>query len=95
MCGDGFTQSPEECDASGVYTGICDSNCTTAYCGDGTVNATRGEVCDTSGDSGTCDIDCTIPACGDGRINQPAGEECDDGAAVSGDGCSATCQIEP
>ena len=34
-----------------------------------------------------------LPVCGDGTINQ-AGEECDDGNLVSGDSCSATCQIE-
>jgi cysteine-rich repeat protein len=36
-----------------------------------------------------------IPAvCGDGNVDFP-GEECDDGNNVSGDGCSATCTIEP
>ena len=30
--------------------------------------------------------------CGDGAVVAP--EECDDGNAVSGDGCSATCQLE-
>ena len=35
----------------------------------------------------------TAPAtCGNGVLNP--GEQCDDGNAVSGDGCSATCQIE-
>jgi fibro-slime domain-containing protein len=33
-------------------------------------------------------------ACGDGNIDMPDGETCDDGNAVSGDGCSATCQTE-
>ena len=32
-------------------------------------------------------------ACGDGMVT--AIETCDDGNAVSGDGCSATCQLEP
>ncbi len=31
--------------------------------------------------------------CGDGAVN--GSEECDDGGRVSGDGCSATCQLEP
>ena len=30
--------------------------------------------------------------CGDGTLG--AGEQCDDGNAISGDGCSATCEIE-
>jgi len=32
--------------------------------------------------------------CGDHAVNQPS-EQCDDGNTVPGDGCSATCQIEP
>ncbi|MEY4512016.1 MAG: hypothetical protein RLZZ450_4138, partial [Pseudomonadota bacterium] len=34
-----------------------------------------------------------IPGCGDGGIDP--GETCDDGDLVAGDGCSATCTIEP
>lgn len=33
------------------------------------------------------------PACGDGLLNV-AGETCDDGNGVSGDGCTANCQLE-
>lgn len=33
--------------------------------------------------------------CGNGMLNPSVGEQCDDGNAVAGDGCSATCQIEP
>jgi len=33
-----------------------------------------------------------FPVCGDGLIGR--GETCDDGNAVSGDGCSSTCQLE-
>lgn len=34
------------------------------------------------------------PRCGDGRMTE-GNETCDDGNTVGGDGCSATCQIEP
>jgi len=36
-----------------------------------------------------------VPAavCGNNRVE--AGEECDDGNTISGDGCSATCKVEP
>lgn len=33
------------------------------------------------------------PSCGDGTVDE--GEECDDGNNTGGDGCSATCTIEP
>src|SRR5207244_10963661 len=39
--------------------------------------------------------DCTPGSnttCGDGVVESP--EECDDGDTTSGDGCSATCQLE-
>lgn len=35
----------------------------------------------------------SAPACGNSIIE--GGEQCDDGAIVPGDGCNATCQIEP
>jgi cysteine-rich repeat protein len=34
----------------------------------------------------------TLGTCGDGTPN--AGEQCDDGNTISGDGCSASCQLE-
>lgn len=34
------------------------------------------------------------PVCGDGVLSASRGEQCDDGNATSGDGCSATCQLE-
>ncbi len=36
-----------------------------------------------------------LPRCGDGILQPTRGEGCDDGNTVSGDGCSATCQVEP
>lgn len=46
-------------------------------------------------DAGSCEEESPPPepACGDGRINV-AGETCDDGNGESGDGCTATCQLE-
>ena len=35
---------------------------------------------------------CAEIGCGDGTVEN--GENCDDGATISGDGCSATCEIE-
>ncbi len=60
---------------------------TKAVCGDGAVEGS--EQCD--GTPG-CAADCKlIPGCGNG-LREPS-EQCD-GNAVSGDGCSATCQWE-
>jgi cysteine-rich repeat protein len=60
----------------------------TAFCGNGIVEG--GEQCD---GTANCQADCTvIPTCGDGI--KSGGEQCDDGNAVSGDGCSSTCQLE-
>ena len=42
--------------------------------------------------SGVCIGDSML--CGNGTVESGCGEECDDGNTISGDGCSATCQIE-
>ena len=49
--------------------------------------ACPGGICDGNGQCITSSV------CGNGIIE--AGEQCDDGDTVSGDGCSATCQVEP
>lgn len=43
-------------------------------------------------DDPDCASLCTPAVCGDGLVTPP--EQCDDGAAVDGDGCSATCSVE-
>ena len=94
-CGDGVvaSNSAEQCDdGNAVDTDACRNNCQPPVCGDG-VDST-GEACDTGGNSATCDYNCTLPACGDGLTNPAAGEQCDDGGTTSGNGCSATCQLE-
>lgn len=51
-----------------------------------------GEVCETPVDTPDC-VNCKGGnSCGDGLVS--GNEECDDANAVSGDGCSATCQVE-
>ena len=55
------------------------------------------------GASGAGDIGCypvvsnvdAGPLCGNGVVNVTSGEGCDDGNRLSGDGCSANCQVEP
>ncbi|MCB9568046.1 MAG: DUF4215 domain-containing protein [Myxococcales bacterium] len=67
-------------------------------CGDGNLDA--GEECDDGDANGTarsmCEADCTVKqqgVCGDGNVD--VGEECDDGNTDPGDGCDASCVIEP
>jgi cysteine-rich repeat protein len=43
----------------------------------------------------TLDVSISPSGCGDGFFVASATEQCDDGNLVSGDGCSATCTIEP
>src|SRR4029077_6691613 len=50
---------------------------------------------DGGGETVSCDANCTTRVCGDGTINVTAGEDCEDGNAMSGDGCSSTCQSGP
>ena len=80
-----------------------------AVCGDGIIVAGQ-ETCDgnsqaCTADGGlagtqTCNAQCNgwntctaTPICGDGIVS--GAEACDDGNTAAGDGCSATCTVEP
>jgi cysteine-rich repeat protein len=72
----------------------------TPYVTDGTVSARWTLTSDSSNQFGgwTLDDVCLTALikntkCGDGVVD--AGEQCDDGNTVNGDGCSATCTLEP
>jgi len=87
-CGNGAVDAGEQCD-DGQDSATCDSDCTAAVCGDGTLNTTAGEECDDSGVSATCSASCTLTGgsvCGDGAAT--GSEECD-GADLSGETCSS------
>jgi cysteine-rich repeat protein len=74
--------------------GVCDGAgvCKTSTCGDGCVDATKGETCDPPA-TGTCDAMCKKPAvCGNGT--REAGEQCDDGNTTNLDGCDSACKYE-
>ena len=62
-CGDGVTDPGEDCDDKGESKN-CNADCTKAVCGDGILNTTAGETCDTIFDTATCaSATCsTIPA---------------------------------
>jgi fibro-slime domain-containing protein len=106
-CGDGITTATEECDdgmanMDGVYGG-CTSQCKFGpFCGDGTIDAVGGEVCDAGrmngavyGDKSGCTTGCLPPRhCGDGIIDAMY-EQCDDGSANGSAAslCSASCTV--
>jgi len=94
-CGNGITDVTEECDDGLAGSASCDVNCTVATCGDGTVNALRGEQCE-DGNTSSSDacINCRAAFCGDGFVRAGV-EQCDDGNTANGDGCNANCQREP
>lgn len=94
-CGNGIVEGSEECDDAGE-SAVCDADCTTAICGDNTLNISAGEECDTGGDSLDCDEDCTFSVCGDGYVNLVSFEQCDNGANNSDtlpDACRTTCEF--
>ncbi len=75
--------------------GVCVAgSCATSICGDGCVDATKGEQCEPKS-TATCDASCKtiVPAvCGNGI--RETGETCDDSGKVNLDGCDATCGFE-
>ncbi len=87
---DASTSPPEQCDDGPSGSANCDVNCTTATCGDMTVNTLRGEQCD-AGPSGSsqCDSNCTTAFCGDQTVNSFRNEQCDDGNGTTTDACIA------
>jgi cysteine-rich repeat protein len=92
-CGDGVTESPEECDFGDLNAddGPCTLSCTFARCGDGLVYAGV-EVCDDGNliESDDCPNDCVPGGCGNGVVE--SGEACDDGNDSQEDACLGTCE---
>jgi len=70
VCGDGTVDPGEDCD-DGPESATCDTDCTPALCGDGTINATAGEACDdgNTDDGDNCAGDCLTGTC-------PTGSSC-------------------
>jgi len=74
--------------------GLCKLGvCQAPKCGDEKIE--KGEDCDdlAAATSGAC-LNCKTATCGDGVVFLDH-EQCDDKNKISGDGCSATCRIEP
>ncbi|MCC6811780.1 MAG: DUF4215 domain-containing protein [Deltaproteobacteria bacterium] len=107
VCGDGLLQPGEACDdGNQILSDACpdgpSSDCFLARCGDGHVllgvefcddgNEDNSDNCP-EGLGGTCEA----ATCGDGFVDRqgPTLEGCDDDNTLAGDGCGATCTIEP
>jgi cysteine-rich repeat protein len=48
-----------------------------------------------NGAAGDYELSIVSVACGDGFVDAPIGEQCDDGNTTAGDGCDASCLLEP
>ncbi len=96
-CGNGVFDPGEGCDDGNTRDDDgCSHLCQVEFCGDGIVQAGRGEECD--GVAGTppgelCSVNCIIQHCGNGVVEPEFGESCDDGNQVFGDGCSQ-CHVD-
>jgi cysteine-rich repeat protein len=85
------TAAPSPGTACGTNQICLNQLCVASTCGDGYVDADRGETCEPP-NTPTCDALCHTIACGDGI--RAGTEQCDDGNLVNLDGCSATCTFE-
>jgi fibro-slime domain-containing protein len=81
-CGNGVTEVGEVCDL-GALNGVFHGNGTGC-----SKTCTREPSCRTGATTRACDV-----TCGNGDVE--SSEACDDGNLRSGDGCSATCAVEP
>lgn len=99
FCGNGRLETAlnEQCDDGNDVAGDGCSHCAfdaPSDCGDGVVQ--EGELCDMGGrnsmNPSMCRPNCIMPRCGDRVLD--FNEECDDGNNLSGDACSATCELE-
>ncbi len=94
QCGNGVVDPGEDCDSSDP---LCNSKSCKWYCGDGIVQAEKGEECDEGSKSNetgeTCSTKCKAPYCGDGVVSPYHGEVCDDGKnnTTYGEGCMPGC----
>ncbi len=86
-CGDGNVDSGEFCDDGNMASGDgCDASCAIETGYQCAMGPAAGPC--TSGGAGS-----VITVCGDGAVGGT--EVCDDGNTAAGDGCDATCAIEP
>ena len=94
VCGNGIRSSAEACDDNNtIGADGCDSLCQLES-GFACTSSTQGGGGGGDG-SGVGGLDTCAAVCGDGRRVSWGGEGCDDNNTAPGDGCSASCAIEP
>jgi len=87
-CGNGIPEEGEQCDDGNHVPGDgCSPFCSIEECGNGVIDGLCGD------DITYCSVDAHCQGIGDGLCDN--GETCDDGNNIPGDGCDATCNIEP
>jgi cysteine-rich repeat protein len=97
-CGNQVVDAGEQCDDGNASDEDgCRADCTIVACGDGVIDALRGEACDagaanSNAPDAPCRLTCQLPRCGDGIADTLAGEVCDDGNPLAGDGCRPDCR---
>ena len=86
----------EQCDDGNAVDGDgCQSDCKNPRCGDGVIDASLNEVCDSGNlnsmlPNAACRPNCQAVRCGDGVLD--SGEVCDDANVTSGDSCAGDCK---
>lgn len=109
-CGDGVLSGIEKCDDNNTKSGdgcsslcqiesgyICSGGTNCTKCGNGKIDADKGETCDLGPANGNdqCTINCKLIVqlnCGNGVVE--GSEKCDDGNTKNLDGCSANCAVQ-
>jgi cysteine-rich repeat protein len=95
-CGNWRKDDDELCDdGNRVHGDGCSADCQSdESCGNGKLDVTVGESCDTAGDgdANLCRDNCVSMLCGDGTVDESAFEQCDEGQMLNSRDPNAACR---